>query len=63
MKEQQTKLPKIAPVKRTEKSSKPINPNKAPWITFNKELKKTVKEQVAAAWIELQPKVLYIGIN
>ena len=60
---EQKKLPEIEIEKRTIKSSNLIIPNKMPCITFKSEPEKIVKEQVAAAWIGLQPNALYIGIK
>ncbi len=40
-----------------------MTPRRIPWITLSKDPDKIVNEQVAAAWIGLHPKALYIGIK
>lgn len=60
---EQTKLPKIEIVNRVRKSLRPMNPKRLPWITFKSELEKMVNAQVAAAWIPLQPRDLYMGMR
>lgn len=62
-KDEQMKLPRMAIVNSTAKSSTPMTPKRTPWMTLSNEPEKIVNEQVAAAWIELHPRDLYMGIR
>lgn len=57
------KLPKIEIENSIVKSSKPMIPKRTPWMTLSNDPDKIVNEQVAAAWIGLHPKALYMGIK